>query len=146
MGKTVKSTLCAVCLCILWMGLACAHGANTVTVNRLVTSSTSWNGTALPAYPEGTPEITILRIVIPPEGTVPLHTHPVINAGVLLKGELTVVTREDEVLHLKAGEPMIEVVNTWHYGVNEGDGPAEIVIFYAGIVSTPITIKESRKK
>jgi hypothetical protein len=34
------------------------------------------------------------------------------------------------------------VVNTWHYGINEGDLPAEIIVFYAGVVDSPITVKE----
>ncbi|MDD3344403.1 MAG: cupin domain-containing protein, partial [Sulfurospirillaceae bacterium] len=59
--------------------------------------------------------------------------HPLINAGVLLAGELTVITDEKKTLHLKAGEALIEVVNKWHYGINEGDVPAVIVVFYAGV-------------
>jgi quercetin dioxygenase-like cupin family protein len=71
-----------------------------------------------------------------------LHQHPVINAGVLLQGELTVETNEGKTLHLKAGDPIVEVVNTWHYGINEGDEPAEIIVFYAGVQGKPITTKE----
>jgi hypothetical protein len=33
-------------------------------------------------------------------------------------------------------------VNTPHYGMNEGKVPAEIVVFYAGVVDTPITVVE----
>jgi hypothetical protein len=46
-------------------------------------------------------------------------------------------------LHLKAGDPIVEVVDTWHYGKNEGKTPAEIIVFYAGTPDTPITVKES---
>jgi hypothetical protein len=46
-------------------------------------------------------------------------------------------------LHLKAGDPIVEVVDTWHYGKNEGNTPAEIIVFYAGTPDEPITIKES---
>jgi len=42
-------------------------------------------------------------------------------------------------LHVKAGEPIVEVVNTLHYGINEGTVPAEIVVFYAGAAGTPIS-------
>ena len=35
----------------------------------------------------------------------------------------------------------MEVVHTWHYGINDGDGPAEIIVFYAGEKDTPITVK-----
>jgi len=58
-----------------------------------------------------------------------------------LTGELTVVTEDKKTLHLKAGESIIEVVNTWHYGKNEGKEPAEIIVFYVGAPDTPITIK-----
>ena len=68
--------------------------------------------------------------------------HPVINAGVLLKGQLTVITKDKNILHLKAGEAIVEVVDTWHHGKNEGKTPAEIIVFYAGIAGKPITIKK----
>jgi hypothetical protein len=44
------------------------------------------------------------------------------------------------VLRLKAGDPIVEVVNTLHYGINEGTVPAEIVVFYAGIVGQTVTV------
>jgi len=71
-----------------------------------------------------------------------MHEHPVINAGVLLSGELTVITEDNKTLTLKAGEAIIEVVNTWHYGKNEGSKPAEIIVFYAGIPNGPVTVKK----
>jgi len=76
---------------------------------------------------------------------LPVHLHPEINAGVLLKGELTVVTEDKKTLHLQAGDPIVEVVDTWHYGINEGDTPAEIIVFYAGVQDVPITIKEEQQ-
>ena len=72
------------------------------------------------------------------------HEHPVINAGVLLKGQVKVTTADNKVLHLKAGDPIIEVVHKWHYGINDGNTTAEIIVFYAGVVGTPITVKEIR--
>lgn len=109
---------------------------------QLTRTMTSWDGSPLPAYPTGQPEVTILRITIPPKTRLPLHEHPVINAGVLLTGELTVRTEKGETLHLRAGDPIVEVVGKWHYGINEGDAPAEIIVFYAGVQGTPITLKE----
>ncbi len=72
----------------------------------------SWDGKALPSYPQGKPEITILKITIPPGTTLVVHEHPAMDTGVLLTGELTVVTQTNKVLHLKAGESLVEVVNT----------------------------------
>jgi quercetin dioxygenase-like cupin family protein len=109
-------------------------------VKELVKSTQSWNGELLPAYPQGQPEIIILRISIPAGAQLDTHSHPVINAGVLISGQLTVVTEDGKTLHLKAGDPIVEVVNTLHYGINQGKVPAEIIVFYAGTVGTPVTI------
>ena len=113
-------------------------------VKELVKSTQSWNGELLPAYPQGQPEITVLRISIPSGTQLDTHTHPVINAGVLISGQLTVVTADGKTLHLKAGDPIVEVVNTLHYGINQGKVPAEIIVFYTGTVGTPITVVKPR--
>lgn len=105
----------------------------------LAKSSQSWDGTPLPVYPSGTPEISIVRITIAPGAALPMHQHPYINAGLLLSGALTVVTELNETKHLKAGDALIEVVNKWHYGRNEGSEPAVILVFYAGVASEPVT-------
>ena len=122
--------------------LAGQEASAKVTAKVLAKSTHSWNGNALPAYPAGTPEVSILRIQIPAGVTLPWHTHPVINAGLLISGELTVITRSGKTLALKAGDPIVEVVDTWHYGKNEGSEPADIIVFYAGVKDEPITVKE----
>jgi quercetin dioxygenase-like cupin family protein len=120
---------------------ACAGNLNNVVVEQLAKSSNSWDGETLPKYPEGQPEVTILRIKIPAGAKLEMHKHPVINAGVLLTGELTVVTEDNKTLHLKAGDSIVEVVNEAHYGKNEGMETAEIIVFYAGVMDKPITVK-----
>jgi len=114
-------------------------GESAVVVEELVRTARSWDGAFLPAYPQGRPEITIARVSIPAGVRLDMHSHPVINAGVLVSGQLTVVTADGKTLHVKAGEPIVEVVNTLHYGINEGTVPAEIVVFYAGAAGTPIS-------
>ena len=71
-----------------------------------------------------------------------MHKHPVINAGVLLRGTLTVESDEGKKLILAAGDPIVELVDRWHRGINEGEAPAEILVFYAGTVGTPLTVKK----
>jgi quercetin dioxygenase-like cupin family protein len=115
-----------------------------IAVKELIRSSKSWDGKLLAPYPQGQPEITIRRISIPAGARLETHSHPVINAGVLMSGQLTVQTTDGNVLHLKAGDPIIEVVNTLHYGINEGTVPAEIVVFYAGIVGQAVTVSKQQ--
>lgn len=113
-----------------------------IIVTKIAESTKSWNGENLPAYPTGQPKITILKYTIPPHTTLALHKHLVINAGVLLKGALTVVDDKNNVLELKAGDSIMELVNTYHYGENKGDEPVEIMVFYAGVEGMENTIKK----
>ena len=138
----MKKLFLGICLTLLLSSNVWAQDANVVKVDVLARTSSSWDGGTLPGYAKGKPEITILRIKIPQGIQLPLHKHPVINAGVLLKGELTVVTEDNKTLHLKAGDSIVEVVNTWHYGINKGNESAEIIVFYAGVQGSPITIKK----
>jgi quercetin dioxygenase-like cupin family protein len=116
-----------------------------IEVLTLADTNMSWDGNVLPKYPEGNPNIKILKFTIPPKTKLPPHEHLVINAGVLLSGELTVVDENNNTLYLKAGDPIVELVNTIHYGENEGTEPAEIIVFYAGAEDIPITVKKEMK-
>ncbi len=120
---------------------SCAGTLKNVQVETLTKSTTSWDGQTLPDYPKGQPQITILRIKIPAGAKLEMHRHPVINAGVMISGELMVITENNETLRIKAGDAIIEVVDKWHFGKNEGSNTAEIIVFYAGVVNQPITVK-----
>ena len=108
----------------------------------LIESDKSWNGDDLPNYPEGKPKITILKITVPPHSKLRIHKHLVINAGVLTKGELTVVDEQSNQLILKEGDALVELVNSCHFAENTGGTPAEIIVFYAGTANLPITVDE----
>ena len=139
--KKLFILLCLVSICFL----GCKSTKITTTeVITLVKTSKSWNGSSLPKYLEGIPEVTILKIIIPPKTMLSLHKHPEINAGVVLKGKLTVISETNDILYLKAGDPIVELVNTWHFGRNDGTKPVEIIVFYAGIKGKPITIKKEK--
>ena len=114
-----------------------ARGCETVTVRDLIAYTR--DGAPLPAYPAGRPQVTILRATIPPHATLPRHTHAVVNAGVILRGELTVVSDNGTERTFRAGEGIVELVGTVHYGENRGDGETEMVMFYAGTEGVPLS-------
>lgn len=147
--QTIRILAGLFCIVMLQTGCGMARGnpkgsESSLVVKELVKSTHSWDGMLLPAYPQGDPQITILRITIPAGARLETHSHPVINAGVLISGQLTVVTTEGKTLNLKAGDPIVEVVNTLHYGMNQGKDSAEIIVFYAGAVDSPITVVKPR--
>lgn len=113
-----------------------------IEANVLIKTTSSWNGAKLPAYGEGQPEITIIRYRFAPGASIPMHMHPVINAGVLLQGELQIFTKTGEKITLKSGEPLVELFKEWHYGSNPGTEPVDLIVVYAGTVGTPLTIRE----
>jgi len=129
-----------ICLSIFLLSSISFADEDNIMVEVLSKSAYSWDKRGLPAYKQGKPEVTILKISIPPGVTLPIHKHPVINAGVLISGELTVITDNGKRLHLKEGEAIIEVVDTWHYGKNEGIKQAVIIVFYAGVENQPISV------
>lgn len=105
------------CLFLTAPLLGCSTStANTaLDVETLLRSSTAWNGNPYERYPEGRPELTVLRITIPPHTTLPWHTHPVPNAGYLLSGELLVEAADDGgQIRLKAGDALAEIVDGAH--------------------------------
>ncbi|AUM14716.1 cupin domain-containing protein [Ketobacter alkanivorans] len=133
-------------LVLLLVSLFCcyvnADEAPEVLFETLIKTSKSWDGKDLPKYSDGTPEITILKVVVPPGAVVQKHEHPVINAAVIVAGEITVVSElEDEVV-LRAGDSVVELVNTVHYGTNTGSTNAELLVFYAGVKGKPLSIKK----
>ena len=116
--------------------------AEPVTFEVLAKAIQSWDQRDLPPYPTGAPEVTIVRISIAPGERLPLHKHPVINAGVCVRGTLTVVTQDGETMTVEAGEGFVEVVETYHFGKNDGPEPVELVVFYAGAQGCPITTEK----
>jgi quercetin dioxygenase-like cupin family protein len=133
----LRGVMLGLVLAVLMPAVVLAEGAR---VEVLAKTTTSWDGATLPPYREGQPEVTVLRITVPPGVSLPMHAHPVINAGILLSGQLTVETAHGRTLQLAAGEVIVEVIEEWHYGRNDGDTEAVIVVFYAGLEQQPITV------
>ena len=110
------------------------HGAESlnVKIERLANSTRQWDGALLPDYPQGQPEIKILRIKIPAGVTLPWHYHPVINAAVILDGTLELHLQNGTKKIYESGDALIEVVNTLHSGKAIGDIDVDLIVFYAG--------------
>lgn len=117
-----------------------------ITVETIVKSNHSWNDALLEPYLEGQPQVQILKYTIPPHFKLPEHKHPAMNAGIVTKGKLRVIsTQTNDTLIISKGEPIVELINTWHYGENISDEQLEIIVFYAGVEGVPITVKREDK-
>lgn len=106
-----------------------AYGANS---EKVIQTETHWNQQQIKPIHIDNPQITMLRITIPAGEKLAMHKHPILNIGYLTKGELTVRSDKGEELVLKPGDPIVELVDAWHYGESTGSEDAEIVVTYVG--------------
>jgi quercetin dioxygenase-like cupin family protein len=112
-----------------------------VQVTQLLKTTHSWDGAQYRAYPDGQPEVSVLRYEIPPHSALPWHTHPVINVAYVLSGHLTVIRKSDgKRLVIGPGDVLPEMVDAPHRG-QSGDEPVELIVFYAGTPAVPLTVK-----
>lgn len=105
----------------------------------LLRTGSSWDGEPYKHYPSGQPELTILKITLPPHSELEWHCHPVPNAAYILSGELTLERKEDgKKQHFVAGQAVSETVDTLHRGLT-GREAVELIVFYAGSPGVPLT-------
>ena len=97
---------------------------------ELVRTSQSWDGVELPDYLQGKPEIVGMKYEIPAGQKLGINYHPVMNFGILVQGELTIISEDglEKVVH--EGETVVEMVGTVHHGENRGTKTVVLYIFY----------------
>ncbi|MCO1336247.1 cupin domain-containing protein, partial [Microbulbifer sp. OS29] len=128
-------------LLLLPVGAFLQENMRGVKFETLVSSTKDWAGDTLSQAPAGQPELSIVRVTIAPGARLPTHKHPVLNSVYVAKGSLKVTLADrGETLTLSEGKAYIEVTDKWHFGRNEGDEPATLIIFYSGVKGVPTTI------
>lgn len=113
--------------------------ASGITAQCLLETASGWDGSPLPDYPVGRPLLSIYKYVFPPHTITADHFHKIINCGVVTCGQLTLVCTNGEEKTIHAGEAVAEIDGVVHHGENRGDGPAEVIMFYAGDGKTPFS-------
>lgn len=66
--------------------ISASQAAAQVHTETLLETQSSWDGTPYEAYPTGTPQLSVLKIVIPPGAVLKWHLHDVPNAAYVAKG------------------------------------------------------------
>jgi quercetin dioxygenase-like cupin family protein len=117
--------------------MAAADGQPHIQSETLLRTSSAWNGAAYTAYSKGAPELSVLRISIPPHTKLNWHTHAMPSAAYIVSGEITVEQLSGRKQHFVAGQVVAETVNTLHRGVT-GDLPAVLIMFYAAVKGMPL--------
>ena len=115
--------------------------ATTVLKLELTRTSQSWDGAPLPDYLKGKPELVVMRYVFPVGSKLPWHHHPVINFGILQQGELTIIGDDGKKQVVHPGEAIVEMVGSVHYGMNTGDKPVVLDMFYLSQDGMPLAVQ-----
>ena len=112
-----------------------------VTKEELIRTSQSWDGVELPDYFQGRPELVAVKYVFPAGQKLGWHHHPVINYGVLVQGELTIIGQDGKEKVVHEGEAVVEMVNTIHHGENRGTKPVILYMFYLSQKDLPLAVQ-----
>lgn len=105
-------------------------GPQKVESTELIRTSKSWDGVELPDYLQGRPELVAVKYVFPAGQKLGWHHHPVMNYGILVQGELTIIGQDGKEKTVHEGEAVVEMVNTIHHGENRGTKPVILYMFY----------------
>jgi quercetin dioxygenase-like cupin family protein len=132
------SKIVVLALSLLALGSLSAQEKATVTIEKILDTETAWDGSSYGSYPDGQPELSVLKITIPPNTALPWHTHPIPNAGYVVSGELTVERKDGERKVVKQGEVLPETVDSIHRGIS-GNRPVTLIVFYAGARGLPLS-------
>ena len=114
---------------------------NAVQTTELIRTSQSWDGADLPDYLMGRPEVVAIKYEIPAGQKLSWHHHPVMNHGILVQGELTIVSLDGKEKTVHEGEAVVEMVGTIHRGENRGTQPVVLYMFYLSQPGLPLSVQ-----
>ena len=117
------------------------NSAQTVSSEELIRTSQSWDGVELPDYFQGRPELVAVKYVFPAGKKLGWHHHPVMNYGVLVQGELTIIGQDGKTKVVHEGEPVVEMVGTIHHGENRGTKDCVLYMFYLSQKDLPLAVQ-----
>ena len=102
---------------------------NSVQSTELIRTSQSWDGVELPDYLEGRPELVAVKYEFPAGQKLGWHHHPVMNYGILVQGELTIIGQDGK-------------EKTVHdHGENRGTKPVILYMFYLSQKDLPLAVQ-----
>ncbi len=116
------------------------NSAPLVQVTELIRTSQSWDGVELPDYFHGRPELAAIKYEIPAGQKLAWHHHPVMNHGILVQGELTIISENGTEKVVHEGEAVVEMVGTIHHGENRGAKPVILYMFYLSQPGLPLSV------
>jgi quercetin dioxygenase-like cupin family protein len=147
--KIINRVIAATLVCgaaTVCLGLNSCKEARTdeekqVSSTELIRTSQSWDGVELPDYLQGRPELVAVKYVFPAGKKLGWHHHPVMNYGILVQGELTIIGQNGQEKVVHEGEAVVEMVGTIHHGENRGSKDVILYMFYLSQKDMPLAVQ-----
>ncbi len=106
---------------------AYAADAPKIDIQKLGTLTTTVTGQPIVVPPN--PDVIGQIGTFPPGARLPEHKHPYPHIVYVMEGTLTVVNTETgKSFDVHAGDFVAEMMNTWHYGINNGSVPVKLFV------------------
>lgn len=110
----------------------------------ILQAETNSNGEPIHYLATDRPKVTAMTVDIAPGAHTGWHSHPVNVYAYVLSGQLTVEMEGGKTAAFKEGEAIIEVVKLRHNGINHGNIPVKLVVFYLGGKGIPNVIRAEK--
>lgn len=124
MKKTL--TLASLVLCL---GFSLAHAADAPAPVSTLIASTKTTITGQPIVVPPNPEVRVNTVAFAPGARLPVHKHLYPHYVYVLEGTLSVTNVETgKSFDVKQGTFFAEMIDTWHFGANNGSVPLKLLV------------------
>ena len=113
-----------------------------IKVEKILKTDTTSIGQKISYLNTDNPEVTILKVTIPPGKETGWHKHVFPVFAYVENGALSVELENGKQVKFTKGSSFAEVINTFHDGKNEGNEDLVLIAFYLGEKDKPLSIKK----
>jgi quercetin dioxygenase-like cupin family protein len=115
-----------------------------LNIKELIRTDTTSIGQKI-TYPDfANPEVTMLKITIPPGKSTGWHKHNIPVFAYVVKGVLTVELEDHQVKKFKEESTFAEMRDTYHNGTNKEDTDLVLIAIYMGGKGQKLSIMKEK--
>jgi quercetin dioxygenase-like cupin family protein len=115
-----------------------------IKIEKILITDTTSIGQKIEYLSTNNPEVTMLKVIIPPGKETGWHKHTFPVFAYVIDGTLSVEFKDGKKREFKKGTSFAEVINTLHNGRNEGKEDLVLIATYLGEKDKPLSVKEEK--
>lgn len=115
-----------------------------IKIEKVLKTDTTSIGQKIEYLSTNNPEVTMLKVTIPPGKETGWHKHAFPVFAYVIDGTLSVEFKVGKKREFTKGASFAEVINTFHNGRNEGKEDLVLLAIYLGEKDKPLSVKEEK--